>query len=140
MSPADGSGLIISADNTNATQLKNLTPCYVFLYESTRRTPEVYYLPSRSTAGTTASYTIRGNYTFNPVFVMLTYVDSKSDNSSTQYLFYPLNRGSIYSYERSSQQYYLIVNWGDRKISWYENYSVRFNRTGVEYKYIAIGY
>lgn len=64
MSPADGSGLIISADNTNATQLKNLTPCYVFLYESTRRTPEVYYLPSRSTAGTTASYTIRGNYRY----------------------------------------------------------------------------
>ena len=64
MSPADGSGLIISADNTNATQLKDLAPCYVFLYESTRRTPEVYYLPFRTTAGATDSYTIKGNYRY----------------------------------------------------------------------------
>lgn len=77
-------------------------------------------------------------FTFNPILVVLSFLSG--DEISVQHFYYPLERGDRYSYYGSSQEYYSIVKWGKKKISWYENYETMFNRNGTEYKYIAIGY
>lgn len=77
-------------------------------------------------------------FTFNPILVILFFLSG--DSIVVQHFCYPLERGDKYDYYGTDKEYYSIVKWGKKKISWYENYELRFNRKEIEYKYIAIGY